>query len=338
MDNRLEEIKKSFLKDLASGVTPEFLRLKYLGRKSELSNALRQLRDLDLAERKKFGDESNKLKDEIQSAITERSAENPSKNEGEKIDVTLPGAISDSAVLHPITKVEREIRAIFYKMGFTAAEGPEVETDYYNFEALNMPKGHPARDMQDTFYADLPENSAHGRKDTYVLRTHISPMQIRVMEKHQPPLAMISSGRVFRHEATNSRHDHTWDYMEGFAVGNDISLANLKYTLASMLKEYFGGKVKIRLRPSYFPFVEPGLEVDVSCVFCAGTGCKVCGSGWLEILGAGMIHPNLFKAAGYPKGKYTGFAFGLGLSRFAMLKYNISDIRLLYKNDLRYVK
>jgi phenylalanyl-tRNA synthetase alpha chain len=335
MDQGLQKIQAEFQRDLNSDKTGEELRIKYLGRKSVLSLFLRDLKNLPIVQRRILGEDANKLRKSIARSLNEGSADG-NKESAAGIDVTLPGKMPDFGILHPITQVEREVREIFVRMGFVAMEGPEVETDHYNFEALNIPKGHPARDMHDTFYVDQSGFPAGLRKNNYLLRTHISPMQVRVMEKHRPPLAVISSGRVFRHEATDARHEHTWDYMEGFMAGESVSLANLQYTLDRALKEFFGKDVKTALRPSYFPFVEPGVEVAMSCVVCRGRGCKICTTGWLEMLGAGMIHPNVFAAAGYLPGKYTGFAFGFGLSRFAMMKYKISDIRLLYRNDMRY--
>lgn len=335
MQDQLAKIKKDFAAEYGSK-DADFLHQKYLGRKSALSNLLRSLSSLPLQQRKALGEEANLLRQEIVKKISERSGDD--QQSADQIDVTLPGTSPELGRLHPITLVEREFRKIFERLGFISATGPEVELDYYNFEALNIPKGHPARDMHDTFYVAEHPARPKFKVGTLLLRTHISPMQIRVLEKHQPPLAVISSGRVFRHEATDARHEHTWDYMEGFAVGSNLSLGHLKFVLDKVLKEFFGSNLKTLLRPSFFPFVEPGVEVAMTCLACGGKGCKVCTTGWLEMLGAGMIHPNLFAAAGYPTGKFTGFAFGLGLSRFAMMKYNIPDIRLLYKNDFRYLK
>ena len=332
MKDKLEKIRREFEQDSRSERNWEKLRIKYLGRNSELSKILRGLKDLPLEERRRWGREANQLKRAIESSLLAR--EKQTKDSGIVLDPTLPGIKPVLGELHVITQVERTLREIFYRMGFVMVEGPEVESDYYNFTALNIPEGHPARDMWDTFYVKAKTKA---QKSKLLLRTHISPMQVRVMEKFKPPFAVISSGRVFRHEATDARHEHTWDYMEGFVVGENISLANLKYTLNKVLRGFFGEQVKMRMNPAYYPFVEPGADVLMSCIFCSGKGCRVCGSGWLEMLGSGMIHPNVFSTAGYPKGKYTGFAFGLGLSRFAMMKYNINDIRLLYKNDLRYV-
>jgi phenylalanyl-tRNA synthetase alpha chain len=337
MDPRLQKIQDSLKADLAAQKPGDELRIKYLGRKSELSLFLRGLKDMPMAQRKALGDAANRLRQEIDRALSgqgRKAGSGPALD----LDVTLPGKTAHLGSLHPITKVERELREIFNRMGFVAMEGPEVEIDHYNFETLNIPKGHPARDMHDTFYVDQSGFPAILQKNNYLLRTHISPMQVRVMEKHRPPLAVISSGRVFRHEATDARHEHTWDYMEGFMVGENVNLAHLQYTLDRALKEFFGPEARIMLRPSYFPFVEPGVEVAMSCVVCKGVGCKVCTTGWLEMLGAGMIHPAVFAAAGYPAGKYTGFAFGFGLSRFAMMKYKANDIRLFYRNDLRHFK
>jgi phenylalanyl-tRNA synthetase alpha chain len=211
--------------------------------------------------------------------------------------------------------------------------GPEVETDYYNFESLNIPHEHPSRDMWDTFY--VKDTGDVKTNEKLLLRTHISPMQVRVMEKHKPPFAVVSSGRVFRHEATDARHEHTYDYTEGFVVGENLSMANLKFVLTNLFQQLFGKDVDVKLRSSYFPFTEPSVELVMGCIFCQKKGCSVCHTGWLEMAGAGMIHPRVFEYARYPKGKYSGFAFGIGISRVVMLKYNIPDIRLLYQNDQR---
>lgn len=220
-------------------------------------------------------------------------------------------------------------------MGYAVMIGPEIESDYYNFEALNIPPEHPARDMWDTFYIENQNTQKTNSK--LLLRTHISPMQVRVMEEHTPPYAVVSSGRVFRHEATDARHEHTYDYTEGFLVGENISLANLKDTLLRLFRSLFTKDVDLKFRSSYFPFTEPSLEMIMGCIFCNKKGCSVCHTGWLEMGGAGMIHPKVLQSAGYPKDKYSGFAFGLGVSRIAMLKYNIPDIRMLYQNDQRFL-
>ncbi|MGE5392540.1 MAG: phenylalanine--tRNA ligase subunit alpha [Candidatus Saccharibacteria bacterium] len=335
MTNNLEQIKTEILKELSS-VSEESqideLVLKYFGRhQGQLTNVLRSLKNLSEEERRSVGQDANRLKVEIWKLIDEKRAS--FKPAGDRqVDLTAVKDVPEAGHLHPVTLIRNEIEGIFRDMGFAVVAGPEIETDFYNFESLNMPQEHPARDMWDTFYVKDEKGKASGKR---LLRTHISPMQVRMMEKHKPPFAMISSGRVFRHEATDARHEHTYDYTEGMLVGEDITLANLKWTLDRLFKRLFGENVDIMYRSSYFPFTEPSLELLMGCIFCNKKGCSVCHTGWLEMLGAGMIHPKVFEFAGYPKNKYSGFAFGIGVSRVAMLKYNIPDIRLLYQNDQR---
>lgn len=237
--------------------------------------------------------------------------------------------------LHPLTQIEREIVSIFSKLGFEIVEGPEIETEWYNFEALNMPADHPARDMQATFVVKDDNPPAGGK----VLRTQTSAVQVSFMEKNKPPFKIIVPGEVFRRDASDASHAYDFYQFEGLAVGRDISMADLKGTLSYFLKNFFGPEIKIRWRPGYFPFVEPGMEVDVSCVICGGKGCPTCKkTGWVELLGAGMVHPNVFKAAGYEPDEFQGFAFGVGMDRLVMMKYGIKDIRLLYSGDLRFLK
>lgn len=313
--------------------------VKYFGRKQgKLTHILRSLKNLDEKQRKILGKDANEVKIEIWRLLDQKRRSIKNAGKKEFIDLTIDGEKPALGHLHPITRIRREIEKIFRQMGFAVMVGPEIETDYYNFETLNMPPEHPARDMWDTFYVKDVENSkVKNQNSKLVLRTHISPMQVRVMEKNKPPFSVISSGRVFRREATDARHEHTYDYTEGFVVGDKISLANLKATLVGLFKQLFGEKTEIKLRASYFPFTEPSIELLMKCIFCNGRGCPICHTGWLEMLGAGMIHPKVFEFAGYPKDKYTGFAFGLGVSRIAMLKYNIPDIRMLYQNDVRFL-
>jgi len=313
------------------------LNLKYFGRKQGLlTSILRGLKDMNEQERKATGEKANELKIEIWRQIDQKRYELKKNGKQEFIDLTIDGTKPKMGHLHPLTQVRRDIEKVFKDMGYSQVSGPEIETDYYNFEALNIPSEHPARDMWDTFYVKNKKEVREGEK--LVLRTHISPMQVRIMESFKPPFAVVSSGRVFRHEATDARHEHTWDYTEGFLVGENISLANLKSTLLVFFQKLFGEKTEIKLRSSYFPFTEPSLEIIMSCIFCQKKGCSVCHTGWLEMGGAGMVHPKVFEFAGYPKDKYTGFAFGIGISRVAMLKYNIPDIRMLYQNDVRFLK
>ena len=339
MIESLKNLRSDALEELENVSTIEQLDslvLKYFGRQSgQLNNVLRNIKNLSEQERKTLGSQANEVKIEIWKLIDNKR--NQIKNSGklEFLDLT---AATKTALghLHPITHIRNEIEMIFRQMGYAVMLGPEIETDYYNFEALNIPAEHPARDMWDTFYIEEdPRAKAKAKNSKLLLRTHISPMQVRVMEEFTPPFAVVSSGRVFRHEATDARHEHTYDYTEGLMVGENITLANLKDTLIRLFQNLFGKNVDIKLRSSYFPFTEPSLELLMGCIFCDKKGCSVCHTGWLEMLGAGMIHPKVFEAAGYPKGKYSGFAFGIGISRVAMLKYNISDIRLLYQNDQR---
>jgi phenylalanyl-tRNA synthetase alpha chain len=247
----------------------------------------------------------------------------------EKIDVTLPGYSFPYGSVHPIRRVWQEMEEIFVRMGFKVVVGPELETDYYNFEALNIPKGHPARDDQDTLYVS----------ESLLLRTHTSPVQIRTMEKQGPPLRIIAPGRVYRRDAIDATHTPMFHQMEGLVVDEGITLADLKGTLEAFFHELFSATTRVRLRPSYFPFVEPGAEVDISCIFCEGEGCRVCKrTGWIEILGAGMVHPKVFKMVGYDSERYTGFAWGMGIDRIAILKYQVDDLRLFFENDLRFLR
>jgi phenylalanyl-tRNA synthetase alpha chain len=334
----LKQIRQDAIAELSTITKlPELdaLSLKYLGRKNGiLNNILKELKNLGPKDKKTIGSEANVIKLEIWKLIDVKREQIKNVGKKEFIDLTASRYQPELGHLHPVTQIRREIENIFKRLGFAVMSGPEVESDYYNFESLNMPQEHPARDMWDTFYLkDQPKNSS----EKLLLRTHISPMQVRVMEKHKPPFAVVSSGRVFRHEATDARHEHTYDYTEGFLVGENVSLAQLKNVLVDLFKALFGPDVEIKLRSSYFPFTEPSIELLMGCIFCNKKGCPVCHTGWLEMLGAGMIHPKVFEFAGYPKNKWTGFAFGIGISRVAMLKYNIPDIRLLYQNDQRFL-
>ncbi len=328
----LKKLNEQALVELSAVKTVEELDqlvVKYFGRQQgKLNSILRGLKDLPENKRKEAGKAANEIKLEIWKQIDQKR--NTLKSEGKKefIDFTASTVRPELGHSHPLTIIRREVLTILQNMGFAVMEGPEIETDYYNFEALNIPKHHPARDMFDTFYIKDAEN--------LVLRTHTSPMQARIMEKHDPPFAIVVPGKTYRNEATDARHEHTFYQVEGLMVGEDISLANLKWTLDTLIKELFGEEIKTQYRPSYFPFTEPSVEVLMSCIFCSQKGCGICGqSGWLEVLGAGMVNSVVFDFAGYPKGKYSGFAFGLGIMRFAMLKYNIPDIRIFHQNDQR---
>ncbi|MBI4683790.1 MAG: phenylalanine--tRNA ligase subunit alpha [Nitrospirae bacterium] len=329
-------LKKSFLEELtkaASLTEIQQIRVKYLGKKGLLTSELKTLSTLPAEERRSFGKLINELKELIESEIASKesalSQEDLRKRlVSEAIDITLPGKYTPIGKEHPINKVLREITEIFVTMGFGVEEGPEVELDYYNFEALNMPKNHPARDMQDTFYIT---------EDT-VLRTHTSPVQIRGMEKRKPPLRFIVPGKVYRCDA-DITHTPMFHQVEGLMVDTDISFSDLKGVLEMFIHKMFSPETPVRFRPSFFPFTEPSAEVDIGCIFCKGGGCQVCkGSGWLEILGAGMVNPRVFEMVGYDPEVYTGFAFGMGVERITMLKYSIDDIRLFYENDIRFLR
>ena len=332
----LEELQKRAEADLSLTKTKEDVlaaRTKYLGRKGILTGLLRDIKGVAPKERPLFGKLGNTIKETLSEKIEnilKEIAERDGKEalHQEKIDVTLPGRARRHGRLHPVTRVSQEICDIFAGFGFSVVEGPEVELDYYNFEALNIPKDHPARDMQDTFYVE----------DNIVLRTHTSPVQIRVMEKQQPPVRILSPGRVYRPDADIS-HTPMFHQIEGLLVDRGITFGDLKGILASFLKQVFGEDTTLRFRPSFFPFTEPSAEVDIRCVMCHGNGCQVCSqSGWLEILGSGMVDPEVFKNVGYDPEEVSGFAFGLGLERIAMLKYGIADIRMFFENEWRFLE
>ncbi|MBI2574014.1 MAG: phenylalanine--tRNA ligase subunit alpha [Candidatus Wildermuthbacteria bacterium] len=312
----------------------------YLGKKGELTLILRSLAKLAPAEKKKMGEEANALKKFIEDTYGQKSRELKPQfsKDGKMLDVTAPGKKLERGHAHPLTQVMRRMNEIFQSMGFEVAEGPEVEDEWHNFDALNVPFDHPAREMQDTFFLKQTGRENLSQKQKLVMRTQTSDVQIRYMETHKPPLRIVAPGRIFRNEATDARHEFNFYQLEGLMVGSDVSAAHFKAILQEFYQKFFEKQVVIRLRPSYFPFVEPGFEVDMTCVFCAGKGCASCGrAGWMEIMGAGMVHPNVFKAVGYnPKG-LQGFAFGMGVERLAMMKYQIPDIRLFYSGDLRFL-
>jgi len=311
------------------------VKVKFLGKKGEVTLALKSLKDLPTDVRPEMGQKINAVKKLIEDDLERKEQELSQKALAEKlekeaIDVTLPGYPLSLGKLHPLTQVQHRVVEIFTTMGFAVATGPEIEEDYYNFEALNLPKDHPARDMQDSFYIT----------EEVLLRTHTSPVQVRVMEKYAPklPIRIISPGKVYRRD-DDATHSPMFAQCEGLAVDKNIRFSDLKGVLLTFIKELFGPKTKMRLRPSYFPFTEPSAEVDISCVMCGGTGCRVCkGSGWLEILGSGMVHPKVLEMAGYDSSQVTGFAFGMGLERIAMLLYGIDDLRLFYDNDIRFLQ
>ncbi len=309
------------------------LRVRYLGKKSQVSQSMKFLGALSSDERPVAGKTINDVKRFLQTLHQERSrqlaqAEKQRKLLEERIDVTLPGRPQAQGHKHPITQISEEIQRIFIGLGFSVAEGPEVELDYYNFEALNFPANHPARDMQDTFFVN----------DGVVLRTHTSPVQIRVMERTPPPVRFIAPGKVYRHDA-DITHSPVFHQVEGVFVDTHVTMGDLKGVLELFVHEMFGSGTKLRFRPSFFPFTEPSAEVDISCVMCSGKGCRVCSyTGWLEVLGSGMIDPNVFASVGYDPEKYSGYAFGMGVERMAMLKFGIDDIRLFFENDTRFLR
>ena len=309
----------------------EQIRIEFLGKKGQLQGLMKELRNASPQEKPKLGKDINLLKQHVEQTINDKDGSLGSKsfkNSNENFDTTLPGRKELTGTLHPITQVMEEITSIFFGLGFQVEEGPEIETDYYNFEALNIPKDHPARDMQDTFYIE----------DETVLRTHTSPVQIHVMENREPPLRIIAPGKVYRCDSDVS-HTPMFHQIEGLMVDEGLSFSHLKGIMNIFLQEVFGKNTQIRFRPSFFPFTCPSAEVDIQCVMCNGKGCRVCSqTGWLEILGAGMVDPAVFQSVDYDPEKWTGFAFGLGIERIAMLKFGINDIRLFFENDLRFLK
>lgn len=335
MKEMLEKIRSAAMAELDKmDADLENIRVRYLGKKGELTAVLRGMGSLAPEERPVIGQLANEVRAAIEAAIAKKSAELKertlnAKLRHEKLDVTIPGKATRMGHQHPLSRVQREMENIFIGMGFQIAEGPEVEYDYYNFQALNIPENHPARDTQDTFYIT----------DNILLRSQTSPVQARVMEKQQPPIRIISPGRVYRSDALDATHSPLFHQMEGLVVDKGITMSDLKGTLETFAKKMFGETTKIRFRPHHFPFTEPSAEVDVSCFVCGGTGCRVCkGEGWIEILGAGMVHPFVLKNCGIDPEVYSGFAFGMGIERVAMTHYGIDDIRLFYENDERFLE
>ncbi|MEK3739675.1 phenylalanine--tRNA ligase subunit alpha [Paenibacillus sp. FSL H7-0941] len=339
MKEKLEALKVEALAKLQEVMDPQVLndlRVKYLGKKGELTEVLRGMGGLSAEERPVIGQVANQVRSAIEEIIGAKQEafqeqETQQRLQAEKVDVTLPGRRLQQGGIHPLSRVVQEIEDIFTGMGYRVAEGPEVETDYYNFEALNLPKNHPARDMQDSFYLT----------DDLLMRTQTSPVQIRTMQamNGEAPVKIICPGKVFRRDDDDATHSFQFHQIEGLVIGSNIRMSDLKGTLQQFVQEMFGPNTGIRLRPSFFPFTEPSVEVDVSCFKCGGDGCRLCKqSGWLEILGAGMVHPNVLKMGGYDPAEYSGFAFGMGVERIAMLKYGIDDIRHFYSNDMCFVK
>ena len=334
MKELLEQIRIKAIAEIEAADNTEELRVKYLGKKGELTAVLRGMGKVSPTERPIIGQLANEVRATIEAALSAK-AEQQKKKEmerrllTEKLDVTLPGKIQTVGHRHPIAQTEEMLRDIFIGMGFSIAEGPEVEYDYYNFEALNLPKNHPARDTQDTFYIT----------DNILLRSQTSPVQVRVMENKKPPIRIISPGRVYRADPADATHSPIFHQVEGLVVDKGITMGDLKGILELFAKQMFGPETKIRFRPHHFPFTEPSAEVDVSCFVCGGKGCRLCkGEGWMEILGAGMVHPFVLSNCGIDPNEYSGFAFGMGVERITMARLGIDDLRLMYENDVRFLR
>jgi len=340
MKTKLNKLREEFLEQLAQTQNVENLReleLKFLSRKGQLSEIMGELKNMSADFKKEAGELANNVKTELQNKFNEASqALNKFISKDNEIDVTLPGAALAQGHLNPITLVQNELEDIFSSLGFMILDGPELESDYYNFTALNVPPTHPARDMQDTFYVDYKNKD--GQYDL-LMRTQTSPVQIRAMQKYGAPLKALIPGRCFRNESTDARHEHTFYQVEGIVVGQNINFANLKSFLEIVGQKLFGPNTKFRMRPKFFPFVEPGINGEYTCFLCQGKGCRVCkNTGWLEIVGAGLIHPEVLRAGGIDPEKYSGLAFGFGLNRLVMLKYNINDVRLFNSGDLKFLE
>lgn len=336
MKNKLNEIQETALKlieDAKESTVLQDIRVKYLGKKGELTTILKSMKDLSKEERPVMGKLVNDVKKVVEEKLDEavskiKEEEKKKKLESEVIDITLPGKKNVIGKRHPLELTIERIKDIFISMGFSVEEGPEVELDYYNFEALNIPKNHPARSEQDTFYIN----------DNVVLRTQTSGVQIRVMEKQKPPIKMISPGKVYRADSVDATHSPIFHQMEGLVVAKGVTFADLKGTLELFVKKMFGDKVQTKFRPHHFPFTEPSAEMDATCFVCGGKGCNVCkNSGWIEMLGCGMVHPNVLRNCGIDPEEYSGFAFGFGIDRMVMLSYGLDDIRLLYESDMRFL-
>ncbi|NLM96174.1 MAG: phenylalanine--tRNA ligase subunit alpha [Halanaerobiaceae bacterium] len=337
LKNQLNEIERKaeeLFEKIDNLDSLEALRIEFLGKKGRITEVLKEMAKLPAEEKPLIGQAANNLKNRINNMLAEKKAElekvlADQRLKEETIDVSLPGKKIQIGHKHPLTLVTDQIKDIFIGLGFTIAEGPEIENEYNNFEALNVPKYHPARDLQDTFYID----------DDYLLRTHTSPVQIRTMAVEKPPIWIIAPGRVYRSDDLDASHSPVFHQVEGLVIDKGISFADLKGTIHSFVTAVFGENTKTRFRPSYFPFTEPSAEVDISCVICEGEGCRLCSStGWLEVMGSGMVHPNVLEMAGIDPREYSGFAFGMGIDRITMLKYGIDDIRLLFTNDKRFLQ
>jgi phenylalanyl-tRNA synthetase alpha chain len=339
MNEQLEKIKKEVLKkveEIKDSKALQNLEKEYMGRKGKLTALLRSLANMDAEDRKKIGKLGNDIKKELRQKFTElKSILEDNMSKAGFVDVGLPGPRLEAGHIHPISRIMRELEEVFSSLGFMVLDGPELESDFFNFTALNIPLDHPARDMQDTFYIAEPD----AKQPDMVMRTHTSPMQVRAMQEYGAPLNCVVPGRVFRNEATDATHDTTFDQLEGLMIGKGISVANLSAVLREVLSKVFNQEIKTRTRPGYFPFVEPGIEFDMSCTICHGAKCPSCKhTGWLEMIGAGMAHPRVLEYGNIDPDKYTGFAFGIGITRLAMMKYGINDIRLFNSGDLRFLK
>jgi len=359
MRERIKQIEQEALAEIVAApddaAAIEALRVKYLGRKGVITELFKSMSALSAPERPEAGSLINALKAAVTAKLDERSGSvRKSDDKRERLDITLPGTTSGLGTIHPITRTIAEVCDIFVSLGFRVIEGPEIESEYYNFEALNIPLEHPSRDAFDTFYLrnQAPETSNQKKKtrETFLLRSHTSPVQARFMEKNKPPFSIVVPGKVYRPDATDASHSFMFHQIEGLVVGNDIKFSDLKGVLTIFAKQMFGDKTRMRFRPSFFPFTEPSAEVDISCIICGSNGnerrttnderrCSVCGGkGWLEILGAGMVNPKVFEEVGYDPERWVGFAFGMGVERMAMLKYGITDIRMFFENDVRFLR
>lgn len=349
MKNKLEQLKKEALSQLndfldhaeqfPAEASEKFKELeqKFLGRKGELAATLKDLKDLGVDLRKECGELANNIKKELEENFSQASQKIKAKNNPEtKVDVTLPGEKKDQGTIHPMTITQREVEELFSSLGFMVLDGPELESDYFNFEALNVAPHHPARDMQDTFYID--QKNKNGEYEL-LMRTQTSPMQVRAMKKYGAPLRAIIPGRCFRSESTDTRHEHTFYQLEGIMIDKKINFSEMKGIMELVGKRLYGEETKLKMRPKFYPFVEPGSNGEYTCFLCGGKGCRVCkNTGWLEIVGCGLIHPDVLRAGGIDPEEYSGFAFGFGLNRLAMLKYGINDIRLFNSGDIRFLE
>jgi phenylalanyl-tRNA synthetase alpha chain len=333
VENTIEQIRDNALAEIENASSVEEIKalsIKYVGRKGRITLFLRNISSLPKELRPSAGQEANVTKQLVEKRIIEalQQIEGSDVNSIDYIDVSLPGRVAIPGILHPISQINQQISNIFKRLGFDIAEGPEIETDYYNFEALNFPKNHPARDMQDTFFVS----------EDIVLRTHTSPLQIRIMEKKQPPIRVIMPGKVYRCDS-DLTHTPMFHQVEGLVVDRNIGFSDLKGILTTLVHQIFDEDISLRFRPSFFPFTEPSAEVDILCVICRGKGCRVCSqTGWLEVLGSGMVHPAVFENVNYDTSQYSGFAFGMGVERIAMLKYGIDDLRKFFENDFRFLR